>query len=208
MPLTGRAKGNEVDFPKTVRESVTTMPYSAGGTILLGTTDERENIVLVSDLRRFENSAIARGVQTGGDAQALLTDALGSFIDSGVEVGDLVTNSTDGSSATITALTATTITATLAGGSNDDWDDDDVYAITAVGSHANGRASEIREVTLITDLDVWIKFDGDASVTDHTVHLEAGEAYNKSNIRIVGRINFVNTTGTETPTVRWTVWGV
>ena len=208
MPLTGRAKGNEVDFPKTVRESVTTLPYSAGGTILLGTTNVRENIVLVGDLRRFENSAIARGTHTGAANQAVLTDADASFIDAGVEIGDLITNSTDGSSATITALTATTITGVLAGGTDDDWDASDVYAITAIGSHVNGRATEIREITLITDADAWIKFDGDAGSADHTVHLEVGEAYNKSNIRIVARISFVNTTGVETPTVRWTVWGV
>ena len=44
-------------------------------------------------------------------------------------VGFLVKNTTDGSEAVITANTATTITATLAGGTDNDWDVSDVYEI-------------------------------------------------------------------------------
>jgi hypothetical protein len=44
--------------------------------------------------------------------------------------GNIVYNVTDGSSGTITARDATTVTATLAGGVGNDWDTGDYYYIT------------------------------------------------------------------------------
>ena len=68
------------------------------------------------------------GEHDGGDGGAALTDSGRSWTVSEL-VGFTVYNKTDGSSGTITANTATTITATLTGGTDDDWDDDDEYIV-------------------------------------------------------------------------------
>jgi hypothetical protein len=74
--------------------------------------------------------AVVSGTHDGGQNQAMLTDSGADFVTAGVAAGDIVHNTTDGSSGTITAVTATTVTATLAGGSDNDWDNGDAYSIT------------------------------------------------------------------------------
>jgi hypothetical protein len=180
-----------------------------GGSKTLTTTAVDENIVLVSALRRFENTLIvATGTHTGANNAAVLTDSAGDFINKGVQVGDTVNNTTDVSSAVITAVTATTITGVLSGGTDDDWDSTDAYTVDKTVTHQNARATEIRKVAFITDLACYIRFDGDASATNFTVELAAGEAYSDENIRIASRISFIQKTGVETPTVRFAVYGV
>jgi hypothetical protein len=71
-----------------------------------------------------------KGTHDGGDDKATLTDSTADFLAAGVCKGMTVSNTTDGSSGTITAVTATTVTATLSGGTDDDWDDNDEYEIT------------------------------------------------------------------------------
>jgi len=113
MSLPGIAEPEVLDFPASVKESVTVLPFSSGGETQLATTDVDENLVLVSALRRFENDTnVATGTHTGGNNEAtVLTDSAGDFINKGIEVGDTVTNDTDnGSSGVITLVTATTIT--------------------------------------------------------------------------------------------------
>lgn len=68
------------------------------------------------------------GHHDGGDGQAVMNDSLKSW-EVNALVGRVITNVTDGSSGTITANTAATVTATLSGGTDNDWDDDDVYSI-------------------------------------------------------------------------------
>ena len=70
------------------------------------------------------------GSHTGSDDAAILTDENGDFINDSIEKGDLIFNVTDGSYGSITAVTATTITATLAHGSDNDWDTGDSYTTT------------------------------------------------------------------------------
>jgi len=67
------------------------------------------------------------GTHDGGDDQSILTDSWQNWTTDEL-VGRTIYNLTDGSSGTITANTATTVTAALSGGDND-WDDDDVYKI-------------------------------------------------------------------------------
>ena len=67
------------------------------------------------------------GSHTGSDDAAILTDENADFVNDGIETGDLIFNTTDGSYGSITAVTATTISATLAHGSDNDWDTDDAY---------------------------------------------------------------------------------
>ena len=74
------------------------------------------------------------GTHTGATDPTVLTDSNangGSFWTASALVGGTVYNETDNSSGVITANTATTVTcsAGLSGGSEDDWDTNDVYRI-------------------------------------------------------------------------------
>ena len=88
------------------------------------------SIILQADERQcwhfFAMQALLIGAHTGANNQAMLTDAAVNFLLCGVEPGMTVYNITDNSSATITAVTATTITGALAGGGDNDWDTNDV----------------------------------------------------------------------------------
>lgn len=71
---------------------------------------------------------VPSGVHDGGDNQAIMTDG-GIDIGASALIGMTVYNVTDGSSCTITANAATTITCTLAGGTDNNWDDSDVWQV-------------------------------------------------------------------------------
>ena len=65
---------------------------------------------------------------TGGNNVAVLTDSTQSWtIDEFATTNYMVTNITDGSFGVITANTATTVTATLENGTDNDWDTNDEY---------------------------------------------------------------------------------
>ena len=83
------------------------------------------------------------GLDTGVDdsglaGQAFLTDTTANFIQMGVEAAMIIQNITDGSGGPIINVTATTIVATLTGGTNNDWDNGDVYRM--IGLSANEQA--------------------------------------------------------------------
>ena len=70
------------------------------------------------------------GTHDGPADNADLVDSGRDFTLAGIRVDvDIVRNITDGSEGVITAVAATTITATLAGGTDNDWDASDVYEI-------------------------------------------------------------------------------
>lgn len=75
------------------------------------------------------------GTHDGSANAAVLTDSTAAFLASAL-IGQTITNVTDGSSGTVTANTATTITATLSGGTDDDWDSSDVYTLN--GGYMSG----------------------------------------------------------------------
>ena len=68
------------------------------------------------------------GQQDGGDDKDILTDSGESWTPD-EHIGKYVFNTTDNSFGLITDNDATTITATLEAGTDDDWDDDDFYEI-------------------------------------------------------------------------------
>src|SRR3989344_12906 len=76
----------------------------------------------------LEGTFVDSGSHTGGNDAADLTDSGQSW---GNLVGQKVVNMTDGSAGTISANTATTITATLAEGTDNNWDTNDTYIINA-----------------------------------------------------------------------------
>ena len=70
----------------------------------------------------------ASGVHDGSNDQAIMTDSGESFTTSSM-VGMTVYNVTDVSSCTVTANDGTTITCTLAGGTDNNWDTNDVWQV-------------------------------------------------------------------------------
>ncbi|MBA7577293.1 hypothetical protein ES708_19140 [subsurface metagenome] len=129
----------------------------------------------------------ALGTHTGADGAAALTDAAAHFVDDEL-IGLTIKNLTDGSSGAITANTGTGVTATLVGGTNNDWDGDDVYIIEGAGydtedwdsfTPAFGVGSSIRQ-TEHYDVDpVFLKvlvenLDPAEAVTDVKITMAVG----------------------------------
>ncbi len=69
------------------------------------------------------------GTHDGAPDNADLVDTGRDFTTLGIKIGDIVRNVTDGSEGVITAIVGDTITATLGGGTEDDWDASDTYNI-------------------------------------------------------------------------------
>jgi hypothetical protein len=94
------------------------------------------------------------GTHTGSNESLSLTDSSGDFIDSGIFAGDMVHNTTDGSSATISSRTATILAGTLSGGTDNDWDNGDAYRIDVLVR----AGQDIRLVSIpgVTDQDAII----------------------------------------------------
>ena len=81
------------------------------------------------DVTLFTVAAIA-GTHDGAGNSAFLSDSTAAWTTDAL-VGLTINNTTDGSSGTITANTANTVTATLSGGTEDDWDVSDAYTISS-----------------------------------------------------------------------------
>lgn len=84
------------------------------------------------------NSSYPAGAHDGAADASVLTDS-GESWTTDEHVGYTIYNTTDGSSGIITANTATTITATLHGGTDNDWDVSDAYKI---GYPLNGDSAQ------------------------------------------------------------------
>lgn len=83
------------------------------------------------------------GTHTGADNQSILTDSSASWQINEL-IGKIVYNETDKSSGIITSNTATTVKATLSGGTDNDWDTNDAYSISSYsGSQHDGTSINI-----------------------------------------------------------------
>lgn len=90
----------------------------------------------------------ATGHHTGADNASVLTDGSQDRVSQPFTddiIGKWIYNFTDGSKGLITARTISTVAATLAGGTGNDWDEGDVYAI-------GERAVNILEVPRLREL--------------------------------------------------------
>jgi len=127
------------------------------------------------------------GTHSGADGAAALTDAEAHFVVNEL-VGLTIKNLTDGSSGLITGNTGTGVTATLVGGTDNDWDSGDAYIIEGAGydtedwdsfTPAFGAGSSIRQ-TEHYDVDpVYLKvlvenLDGSEAVTDVKIIMAVG----------------------------------
>jgi hypothetical protein len=91
--------------------------------------------------------ALSSGVHDGDNDAAIMTDS-GIDLGAGTLVGMTVYNVTDGSSCTVTANAATTITCTLAGGTDNNWDTDDVWQV-GPGPYQSGSMFMVAGATTI-----------------------------------------------------------
>jgi len=83
------------------------------------------------------SEGLESGTHDGASNVATLSDSTATFTVNAL-VGYTVSNTTDGSSGLVTANTATTVTATLAGGAENDWDASDAYTIVKVPAVTDG----------------------------------------------------------------------
>jgi len=90
-------------------------------------------------------------------------------------VGETLNNDTDGSFGTVTANTATTITATLTGGTDDDWDVGDNYSISRNETTTLGYLVPI--VSYETHYNVFYTLDSDPSYTKFWLYKESLGTY-------------------------------
>jgi len=146
MPVEDRARGkalagviNAIDVPA----GTTTTLYDCGGLSL----NDCSRFLALTIQARYDAAATAgirvhvitsptgadAGTHTGGMGVAMLTDDNAHFrIPNGL-VGLTIYNDTDGSSGVITGNTETTVTAVLAGGTNNVWNTGDTYTINGAG---------------------------------------------------------------------------
>ena len=136
--------GNETDAglcngssPWDGNEAVTAAIYGDTGS---GTASENNAGILLTDSTKswtpdaFISANInynsPTGNHTGDDSQTTLTKAAGTNWVAGSLLLLYVRNTTDGSGGVITANTATTVTCSLTGGSDNTWQSGDAYEIT------------------------------------------------------------------------------
>jgi len=128
---------------------------SAGGDIYLADTSTAQDIQI-----GFRDS----GTHTGADDASVLTDSAQDW-DTNELVGLRVYNTTDGSSGLVTANTSTTVTATLSGGAQNDWDTGDAYYLTFVAGSGSTLTAYLDEGT-ITLKNSALKINGPATSND------------------------------------------
>lgn len=131
--IQSRPKLNAIDSPPDGRPVRTAMTFVdiTGQYHTLVLTDRTPYYLAGEVYTAIEIEADAveeGGTHTGADAAATLTDAAASWVADEL-IGLTIHNITDGSKGVITDNTDTTVTATLAGGTGDEWDTNDVYKI-------------------------------------------------------------------------------
>jgi len=145
------------------------------------------------------------GTHDGSESASALTDTTKNWTTDEF-VGKKIVNITDGSSGSITANTATTVTATLSGGVENDWDSSDVYRIANHSDYAN----TVEIVNRIKTLNPNAKIFGYVSVNQslssfqdkvddwdvlgiHGIFMdEAGYDYGKTRSEFNDRVDYVH----------------
>ena len=89
-----------------------------------------------------DNDPFAEGTHKRGSSSSALIDPGADFLSCGVRTGVLCKNTTDGSEGPITAVTEESVTATLAGGTDNLWDVGDEYEIYITDTY-NSKISSI-----------------------------------------------------------------
>lgn len=122
-----------VDGKDTYSHTMTS-PTTSSGTITFDYTPRHSGADVAKfgestpAIAYFTDSAASSGIHNGGTNAATLTDTTKSWT-TNQWIGYTIRNLTDGSTSTVTANTATTVTGTLSGGTDNDWDASDQYYI-------------------------------------------------------------------------------
>ena len=120
------------------------------------------------------DAPLMTGTHKGGDDASVLSHPGADFKSCGVDpnVGQLVLNDTDGSEGVVTAVTEETVTCTLTGGTDNDWDNGDTYIIlktdtedAIISTHWTDRRFG-QKVTNPAQLDVDGVFPEDADLDE------------------------------------------
>lgn len=95
------------------------------------------------------SSLLKRKDDSGVNAKAYLQDSQTDFLQAGVQanVGMVLYNLTDGSSGPVTAVDQHTLTATLTGGTDNRWDNNDEYRIVLIDAHEIATIANVLEMT-------------------------------------------------------------
>lgn len=145
------AAGNDPTWEAIISGDLTSAlaaPPAIGGTTpaaISGTTG-----VFTGDLTGLVKVMVltsAEGVHDGGNDEAILTDS-GETFGTNTYVGMTLYNTTDGSSCVVTANNNTTMTCTLTGGTDNNWDTNDAWAV-APGPNQSGSVFYIGSATTI-----------------------------------------------------------
>jgi hypothetical protein len=131
---------------------------------------------------------LASGTHTGANNQPILTDAGASFDTDGIFVGDFVRNITDGSVARITAFTVNTITGTLQGGTDNDWDTNDAYeVVSGIASWSNRIVTGLRSGSRGSEFRAFINISDEQNVPGITVAAGTNAAFGADPTTPTGR---------------------
>lgn len=121
--------------PNGVNRKVTPVQSSPNGGLFNFRPFHKIEIINTADAAEtltFDQTFNAAGVHDGANNVDILTDSGESWF-VGQLIGRTINNTTDGSSGTVMNNSPTTITATLSGGTDNDWDIGDTYTITPTG---------------------------------------------------------------------------
>jgi len=145
---------------------------------------------------------VIAGTHDGANNASVLTDSGESFLTYGVAEGDRIVNRTDASRGVVQSVTATTVTPkSLSGGTDDDFDTGDAYAIEMQDSQLSQNDT--------TTSDYW---DRDVAVFEKS--FTSGQATRLAGALIQGNATQVQAFTIGAPTIRdgsgarWPLWEV
>jgi hypothetical protein len=133
--------------------------FAIKSTGILATTLDEDAVVAAGGLRSTihannRNTSCWTGSHTGAGNAAVLTDSAQAWTPDAL-IGLQVFNGTDSSSGFITANTANTVTATLAGGTDNDWDAGDKYEINKSLAIFTGNTAVASAYTQRLEAESW-----------------------------------------------------
>ena len=105
------------------------------------------------------DSLMVTGSATGSDSQTVLIDSAAAFPSTGLQVGDVVRNTTDSSAATVVSVDSNVqvTTTTLSGGSDDTYQAGDEYEIDLNVNAAIGTSSPDLEISVDENDEIYFK---------------------------------------------------
>ncbi|HEX6290153.1 MAG TPA: calcium-binding protein [Herpetosiphonaceae bacterium] len=110
---------------------------STGVELEAGATSDNLNLsasIASLTVKLGNNLKLTSGKHTGSANAAALDDSGADFTTGKIPVGARLKNITDGSSCSVTSVAAKSLTCTLAGGAENDWDTDDAYEVFSIGT--------------------------------------------------------------------------